>query len=727
MLFMSIAGCALSLAIIKVVSHKTKPTKKRKRILRKKLSYGHTKKTNTIKKIDYKYQKFIVESIDPLFGRKRFQQFKESDSGTEVCEITADEKELNRGLLFSLVTASTAAISYASFPSLLLVSLASGIYITKSVVKKAWKDLRHEKKVSNALLASLNLIGMWFGGYFVIGGIAMVIYFSGIKLIYITQDRSLKGLVNIFEKPDSVYVLIDGVEIKIPFEDLQVGDHLIIHAGQTVPVDGLIMEGLATIDQHALTGESQPAEKEEGDHVFASTMVLAGKIKIQVGKTGGESVAAQIGHILNNTVDYQMAIQSKSQQMVDKAALPSLLLAAVAWPIAGYAGMVAILGAGIGMNMRITGPIAMLNFLNIASNQSILVKDGRSLETLHKIDTVVFDKTGTLTIERPHVANIHSCGEVDEDELLTYAAAAECHQSHPIARAILQAADERGLLLPEIDQARYEMGYGIKVRIAEHLIRVGSDRYMQLEKIQIPDEIIDLQKTSQAEGYSIVMVAIDDQLAGVIELQPTIRPEAKQVIAELQRQHCEIVIISGDQEQPTRKMAEELGIDRYFANTLPENKATLVEKLQKEGRSVCFVGDGINDSIALRYADVSVSLSGATTAATDTAQILLMDESLSQLPFLLRLGHEFNTNMKAGFTSAIVPGVFTIGGVFLLHFGIPASLVIWNTGLLTGMAVAWSPVFKHRLLENQSDKEMERVDLPDDDALKTTLPNLVVK
>ncbi|MCB0096943.1 MAG: heavy metal translocating P-type ATPase, partial [Caldilineaceae bacterium] len=495
--------------------------------------------------------------------------------------------------------------------------------------------------------------------------------------------------------------LVDGVEVEAPFAQLQVGDQLMIYAGQTVPVDGTILEGIATIDQHALTGEAQPAEKEEGDPVFASTVVLAGKIRIQVEKAGAESVAAQIGHILNNTVGYQLAIESKGLQLVNRMALPTLLLAGMAWPLVGYEAMVAILGASIGMNIRITGPIAMLNFLNIASNHAILVKDGRSLELLHTVDTVVFDKTGTLTVEQPHVTHIHVCDQIDANEVLAYAAAAEYHQTHPIAKAILQAANERGLPLPKIDQARYEMGYGIKVQVVEHTVRVGSDRYMRLEEIIIPEEIVTLQEVCQAQGHSLVMVAINERLVGAIELQPTIRPEAKQVIAELRQKNLELVIISGDQEEPTRRLAQELGIDRYFANTLPENKAALVDQLQREGRSVCFVGDGINDSIALRYAKVSISLSGATTAATDTAQIVLMDESLCQLPFLFNLGHEFDTTMKAGFASAIVPGICIISGAYLVHLGIAASLAIWNLSLFTGMGIAWSPLLKHRQLEGQ--------------------------
>ncbi len=431
--------------------------------------------------------------------------------------------------------------------------------------------------------------------------------------------------------------------------------------------------------------------------VFASTVVLTGKVRIQVEKSGEQSVAAQLSHILNNTTGYELSVKAKSQQLSDSAVLPTLLLGALAGPVAGYESMIAIWGTSMGFNIRVTGPIAMLNYLHIASSRGILIKDGRSLELLHKIDVVVFDKTGTLTQEQPHVAHIHPCDATTAEELLTYAAAAECHQSHPIARAILAEARKLEVSLPEIDQAQYEIGYGIKVQIAGRSVRVGSDRYMRLEGIPIPDEISALQAAGQAQGHSLVMVALGERLAGAIELQPTIRPEAAEVIAQLHQRDLELVIISGDQEEPTRKLAQQLGIDRYFANTLPEHKAALVEQLQSEGRTVCFVGDGINDSIALKKTHVSVSLRGATTAATDTAQIVFMEESLYQLPFLFTMGQKFNANIKAGFVSAIVPGVSIIGGAFLFHWGLAAQLGIWIVSFATNLGIAMKPLLDEKL------------------------------
>ncbi|MGH8656738.1 MAG: heavy metal translocating P-type ATPase [Gammaproteobacteria bacterium] len=646
----------------------------------------------TFTRIDDRYQQFMVERIDPLLGGPRHRQFHDIASGPKVIELSPDEKELNRNLACAGATMATVLVARALWPPLYLVSMGLAAYSMRIPAQRAYTALTREKRVKLPVLVTLNLAGTWLGGYFVIGGLGLVAFFLGEKLVVITRDRSHKSLISVFgQQARPVWALIDGVEVEIPFERLHAGDLIVVHAGQTVPADGVIVEGLATIDQHALTGESQPIEKGVGDRVYGATVALAGKIHVRVEKTGRATVAAQIGEILNRTTGYQMSIESKGMELAHASALPTLVLGGLAWPLVGYEAMVAILGASIGLNVKITGPIAMLNFLNIASTQAILVKDGRSLELLHTVDTVIFDKTGTLTLEQPQVVCVHRCGDLDTDTLLTYAAAAESRQTHPIARAILKAAAERGLSPPAFDQARYDVGYGIRVQIGGRLVRVGSDRYMAQEGIDVPDAIQVIKEACHAEGHSLVMVAVDDRLAGAIELSPTLRPEARKVIAELRRRDLRLVIISGDQEQPTRKMAQELGIDRYFANTLPENKAALVEQMQREGRVVCFVGDGINDAIALKTANVSISLRGATTAATDTAQIVLMAQSLHQLPYLFHLGDDFDATLRACLVAAVVPGVLIIVGAYLKLLGIAGALAIWTASLLIGLGIAVLP------------------------------------
>jgi len=646
--------------------------------------------------LDNEYQHLVKRYVDPLFGAARLQQMEEMGND-ERTSISGGEKDLNRGVGISLIVTATALAAGQAIAPIALICFPLAIYISRVPLQRAYRSIFHDRRLTVPVVASLNVIATWLGGFYVAGGLGFAIFFMAEKLIFISEDRSRQKLINIFgEQPRFVWAVVDGSEVEIPFEQLEAGDTIVIGAGQMIPVDGVISSGDASIDQQRLTGESQPAEKRAGDPVLAATVVLAGKIYIRVSKAGKETAAAQIGEILNNTTSYQMAIDSKAMQVVNASLMPTLVASGLAWLLVSYEGAVAITNSFFGFNIRITGPIAMLNYLNIASQNGILIKDGRSLDLLNTVDTVIFDKTGTLTLEQPHVTHVHRFNHLDEATLLAYAAAAEDRQTHPIARAIVTAAKAQGLSLPVINDASYEVGYGIKVWIDGRLVRVGSDRFMQLENIVLPPELEALQTASHALGHSLVMLAVDDELAGVIELEPTIRPEAASVVRALHERNIAVYVISGDQEEPTRKLVGELGISHYFANTLPEDKAKHVARLQAEGRNVCFVGDGINDSIALKKAQVSISLSGATTVATDTAQIVLMDATLQQLPSLFTLAKEFDQNMKAGFAAAMLPGFVIIGGVFFAQMGIVGSILVYNASLLAGLGVAMLPLLKKR-------------------------------
>ena len=477
-----------------------------------------------------------------------------------------------------------------------------------------------------------------------------------------------------------------------------------------IPVDGIITAGSASIDQHKLTGESQLAEKGAGEEVFASTVVLAGRIHIQTKKTGKQTVAMQIGEILNQTADFKSSIQSRGEVIADRLTLPTMGVSLAFLPLFGLSSALAVLTNMFGYKMRLFGPASMLTFLNIASEHGILIKDGRSLELLSEIDTIVFDKTGTLTLEVPTVSKIHSCHGVSESEVLKYAAAAEDGQSHPIARAILAHAAKERVKWPKTLNARYQVGYGIQVDLPDRVIHVGSYKFMATEGITIPPAIANVQENCHQQGDSVVMVAFDKQLVGAIELQATVRPETKQIINELRQRNMSLVIISGDHEAPTKRLAQTLGVDDYFANTLPENKANLVEKLQNEGRAVCFVGDGINDSIALKKANVSVSLRGATSIATDSAQIVLMDGTLNKLCEMFYIVEEFEANMKNNLLISTIPSATSIAGIALFHWGILTGILIATGTLFTGIANATWPLIKYRREDEQNNSSLRNGD-----------------
>jgi len=613
-------------------------------------------------------------------------------------KLQADQ-EINHYLTVSTTSLVLTTIGALVYSPLTLVSIPLLIYASGYIFNQAYEAVTIEHKVSANLIDSILVIGLMTTGYYFATAFLYTFYYYSRKLLGKTEDHSRKHLINIFGKqPRSVWIISDGVELEIPFNQLKINDIVVINIGETIPIDGVIHSGVANIDQHILTGESQPIEKGIGETVFAGTVVLEGQIQIQVEKTGKETTAAQIGKILDKTADFKASMQSYGERIIDKGALPTLVVSAVTLPILGTMSALATLNAGFGYQMRVTAPLSMLNFLTTASKNGVLIKDGRSLELLNQVDTVVFDKTGTLTEEQPHVGKIHCCSDIKENELLTYAAAAEYKQTHPIALAILAEVKQRGLNVVPVTQAKYEVGYGIKVSVETKVIRVGSVRFMEMEGIPIPPEISILQEEGMEQGHSLVFIALNDQLAGAIELYPTIRPEAKQIIVQLKQRGLSMYIISGDHEQPTRKLAQKLGIENYFAETLPEGKANLIAQLQQEGKVVCFVGDGINDSIALKKSQVSISLRGASTIATDTASIILMDSHLNQLDQLFAIAQEFKINMKNNLNLSIIPGFMCLGGVFFLHFGIVTTILLYDTSLLVGVWNAMSPSLKKRNL-----------------------------
>ncbi|MEM7539060.1 MAG: heavy metal translocating P-type ATPase [Chloroflexota bacterium] len=676
------------------------------------LSFYKRRKRNQYKRLDLQEKTTLVSilsiaSVTPcankntqrssstwslLFSDLRHQQMLEM-SRSESHELSDAEKKANRNLTVSLASLviTTAGIFY---PLLNWLGVVAILYLWFPLGQTAFRSIVKERRLSIEVLDFAMTPIILAMGYYVVTAVSCVTYYISEKLLVKIEDNSQKSIANVFGlQMRSVWVISDGVEVEIPLESLQQGDIVVIHVGETIAVDGAVVSGVATVDQRVLTGESQPVEKSVSEQVYAATMVLSGKIYVAAEKAGEETVAAQIGQILRDTEDFKAFMRVRAVEIADQMVPLRITLTLATLPFLTTVGTLAVLNARFGYHMRLLGPLGMLNFLQIASQRGILIKDGRSLEMLQKVDTVVFDKTGTLTQEQPHVGSIYTCHGYSEEEILRYAAAAEYKQSHPIALAILQKAQEYNFSLPEISDATYEIGYGIKVRLSGHLIHVGSIRFMNMEGIAIPDEIVQVEKEMQEEAHSLVYVALDDQLGGAVELRPTIRPEAKPMIEYLQTRNMNITIISGDHQRPTQKLAEALGVQEYFAETLPENKARIVEQLQQEGKCVCFVGDGINDSIALKKADVSISLRGASTIATDTAQIILMTQNLSQLSHAFELADEFEQHMQKSLLTTIVPQVLCVSGAFFLNFGIVAAMVFNQIGLYTGIANAMSPLF----------------------------------
>lgn len=619
-------------------------------------------------------------------------QDENADNGPDERPVGVEEQSINRNLLASATGLSLAAVGMFLYSPVGLLSVPFTLYASVDVMREAKDALIEERRLRHSILDATVILTALASHLYLASALASLTYYTGHKLMALTEDNAEQTLRTIVgEQTRTVWRLVNGAEVETPFGDLTVGDILVVGAGDLIPVDGLIRNGLAAVDQHMLSGESRPVEKAAGDPVYAGTVVLSGRIYLQVERTGADTVAAQIGEILRRTADYKSSIQAKGEEISDRSVLPTLGLSALTMAALGPNSAIAVIGANYAEILRVVSPLGMLNFLSQAAHQGILIKDGRALELLTQIDTIVFDKTGTLTLEQPHVAHIYTWHGRNEEELLTLAAAAEARQSHPIAKAIRQAAQERQLQLLAIEEARYEIGYGIKVNIGEQSVHVGSLRFMELTGVPVADEVRSLQALGHEQGSNFVYVAVDGRLDGAIELQATLRPEARAIIQQLQARKLDMYIISGDHQEPTKRLALELGIDHYFAEVLPEEKAQIVARLQAEGRFVCFVGDGINDAIALKQAHTSISLRSASTAATDTAQMILTEENLQHLDTVFDLAQRFAANQRIGYLTTFGPGLFCLGGIFFWKFQILSAMVCYNVSLVAGLTNALFP------------------------------------
>ncbi len=580
----------------------------------------------------------------------------------------------------SLTCAAAGALIY---PPLSLLSIPFLVYSTKNFHKRTFKMLK-KGKLGTETLISIIMFGALMTRQIFIASLFFVMIRHANRLVSEISDDSRAHLNSLFEQQlQNVWILVNEVETQIPFEQLKVDDIVIVQSGEMIPADGVVIDGMASVDQHILTGEANPIECDVGQAVFAATIVLSGKIYIRVEKAGEDCTVAKIADILNHTVDFKSTTQLRAEKISKNLVHPTLMVSALTLPFFGFSGALAIINTHPCNRIMLIAPLTVLNYLNLAAKHGILIKDGRSLDILNQVDTIVFDKTGTLTEEQPHVGDIYCCSTEDEETVLRYAATAEQKQNHPLARAILAAAEQRQLILPIAKDSECHLGYGVLVHSENQDIHVGSGRFMQISDISIPAEMQARLNDCHQQGQSLVMVAVNKKLIGGVQLLPTVRSEAKQVIAQL-KAHKNITatyIISGDHEIPTQKLAQELGVDHYFSGVLPTEKADLIDKLKQQGRFICYIGDGINDSIALKKSHVSISLSGASSIATDTAQIVLMDKGISHLNSLFELSEDFKHNMDKSLKFIMMPAIVGASGVFLLGFGLLPTLVLNLAGL----------------------------------------------
>ena len=601
-------------------------------------------------------------------------------------------------------------VASRAYPILTLPGMALAVYGCLPIYKRTYLSVVKERKLKNDLLNGLVVTGTLGTGHFLVTALFTFVSNLGTVVVQKSKGYSEEMLKGVFDqKVSTVWLLRDGSEIETPIEEVTINDVVIVHTGELIPLDGIILKGAVTVDQHALTGESIPVEMAEGDKVLASTVVIAGYAQIKVTQTGENTVVAKIENVLQSTSHFKTGLQLKGETWADKAAAPILGLGVLLWPFQGAAVTTAVFNMSPGNGIRLSASAQTLTHIILAAQENILIKDGRVLEQLMEVDTVIFDKTGTLT-EDEHAVSRILCANNDysEDDILYFAAATEQKVSHPLARAIIEKAEALELSLPDValSDSRYEVGMGVTATVNGKTTQVGSLSFMEKAGIAIPDEIKDDVQATISNGFSVVMVVVEAQIVGAIEIQAQLRPEVKQIIKSLRGHGIKhMYILSGDQLEPTRQMAEMLELDGYFHNVSPEDKSNIIEKLQGEGKTVCFIGDGINDVIAMKKANASISLSGASTIATDVAQVILMNGTLHELDDLFEIAHRLKSKLVMTITSYTT--VVLVSFTSIMFFGAPPFVALVVQSLVNntyGMSQALLPL---KQLRDNKKKEYE--------------------
>jgi heavy metal translocating P-type ATPase len=474
----------------------------------------------------------------------------------------------------------------------------------------------------------------------------------------------------------------------IPIGALQVGDIVVVRAGQQLPVDGTIVSGEAMVNQQTMTGEALPVECRPGDHVFAATTIEHGEVEVRAERLALDTAVGRIVRAIEAAAGEKPDIQLFAEKLADREVWRTLTLAGLgaAFSRSIDAGM-AILVADYGTAARVGIPTAIMTSLRRAAHEGILVKGPRTFELLARVNTVVFDKTGTLTSGTPHVTRVVSYDRaLDDADLIRLSAAAEHGFGHPVARAIARLARERGVVVPPVTSTESTVGLGIDVRVEGRRVLIGSRRFMELHRVALERSRSD-ETAAHAVGASPIFVAIDDRLAGMLLLQDELRDDAPEAVRELRaRKMKNVIMLSGDHPEPTRVIAESLGLRHYYAELLPEAKARLVRELKAEGRVVAMVGDGVNDALALQAADVGIAVPGGAEVAAEAADILLLFGGLDRVVRALDLSRE---SIGAVRQTLGIAARANLGVVGLASFGWarPLTSILLSHGTTVGAAL----------------------------------------
>ncbi len=482
--------------------------------------------------------------------------------------------------------------------------------------------------------------------YFETAAVIIALILLGKTLETVSKGKTSQAIKKLMGlAPKTAVVLHDGKETEIPISEVEVGDLVRARPGEKIPVDGEVVDGYTSVDESMLTGESIPVEKKAGDPVTGASINKNGTITFRATRVGSDTALAQIIKLVEAAQGSKAPI-AQLADVVSGYFVPIVmfiaLAAGAAWLITGQSVafsmtiFTSVLVIACPCALGLATPTAIMVGTGKGAENGILIKGGAALEETHRVRTVVLDKTGTITEGRPVVTDISLVNGLGEDVLLQLAASAEKGSEHPLGEAIVQSAERKGLALLPIEKFQAIPGRGIEARIDGKAVILGNEKFMAEKGIAL-GTLTETSETLAAHGKTPMFIAVDDSAAGIIAVADVSKESSARAIAKLREMGLEVVMITGDNERTAQAIAEQVGVDRVFAEVLPQDKAEAVKKIQAEGRKVAMVGDGINDAAALAQADIGIAIGSGTDVAIESADIVLMRSDLADVAAAIQL------------------------------------------------------------------------------------------
>jgi Zn2+/Cd2+-exporting ATPase len=564
------------------------------------------------------------------------------------------------------------ASGYATVPLLAISTVAGGWFIAPRGFRAARNLALDMNFLMTVAAIGASAIGEWSEG-----ASAMFLFAVAQLLESFSMDRArnaIKALMDL--SPTEATVKRNGREDTLPVSEVNIDEIIVIRPGQKIPLDGVVLTGRSAVNQAPITGESIPVDKEPGAEVFAGSINEQGALEVKVTKLVEDTTLARIIH----AVEEAQASRAPSQTFVDRfsrvytpAVVAFAILIFIFPPLLGLGSWgewfyraLAMLVIACPCALVISTPVSIVSGLAGAARGGVLIKGGAHLENAGAVSVVAFDKTGTLTKGKPAVTDVVSINEIGETELLRLAAAVEQGSEHPLARAILAKAEEQKIEPPAQSEFEAMVGRGARAVVEGRTIFVGNERLCR-EQNTCTEASEELLRKFERKGKTSVLVTTEKEPLGVIAIADEIRPEAKSAIETLKATGVrKVLMLTGDNRGTAEAVAEQIGVDEYYAELLPDDKVRLVRQLEEKGERVAFVGDGVNDAPALATATVGLAMGAAgTDVALETADIALMSDDLSHLPFAVRLSHKTLSIIKQNIWFSIgIKGIFLVLALF---------------------------------------------------------------